>query len=97
MEQEQKVSEAKKAKDALFYQTEHAAKRVSPQELEASNAFAADYMAFLNVSKTEREAVHFAVAELEKHGFVPFQPGMALKAGDKIYQNNRGKAVIAAL
>ena len=35
MEQEQKVSEAKKAKDALFYQTEHAAKRVSPQELEA--------------------------------------------------------------
>ena len=51
MEQEQKVSEAKKAKDALFYQTEHAAKRVSPQELEASNAFAADYMAFLNVSK----------------------------------------------
>ena len=97
MEQEQKVSEAKKAKDALFYQTEHAAKRVSPQELEASNAFAADYMAFLNASKTEREAVHFAVAELEKYGFVPFQPGMALKAGDKIYQNNRGKAVIAAI
>ena len=49
MEQEQKVSEAKKAKDALFYQTEHAAKRVSPQELEASNAFAADYLSLIHI------------------------------------------------
>lgn len=30
-------------------------------------------------------------------GFVPFEPGMELKAGDKIYQVNRNKSVIFAV
>lgn len=38
-----------------------------------------------------------AVAALVQAGFVPFVPGMTLSAGDKVYQNNRGKAVVAAV
>ena len=63
----------------------------------ACEALCKDYMAFLNQSKTEREACANAEALLKEHGFVPFTPGMALKAGDKVYQNNRGKAMIAAI
>ena len=54
-------------------------------------------MAFLNASKTEREAAKNAAALLEEKGFVPFTPDMKLQAGDKIYVNNRGKAIIAAV
>ena len=54
-------------------------------------------MCFLNASKTEREAAKNAAALLEEKGFVPFTPDMQLKAGDKIYVNNRGKAIIAAV
>ena len=38
-----------------------------------------------------------AIAEAEAQGFVAYVPGMALKAGDKVYQNNRGKALTLAV
>ena len=54
-------------------------------------------MAFLNRSRTEREAVCSAIEEAEACGFVPYVPGMPLKVGDKVYQNNRGKALMLAV
>ncbi len=54
-------------------------------------------MAWLNEARTEREAVRSAVAMAEERGFVPYVPGMALKAGDKVYRNNRGKALMLAV
>ena len=51
----------------------------------------------MDAAKTEREATAWAVAEAEKYGFVPFVPGMEVKAGDKIYYNNRGKAIALAV
>ena len=94
---EAKKSAAKEQKEALFAQAKHGALRIDAAQQAESDAFAADYIAFLNASKTEREAVITASALLEKNGFVPFTPGMSLKAGDKIYVNNRGKAIIAAV
>lgn len=94
---ESKTSAAKEKKEALFSKSKHAAARVTEKELAASNAFATDYMTFLNASKTEREAAKFAVEQLEQNGFVPFVPMMKLRAGDKVYVNNRGKAIIAAV
>ena len=52
------------------------------------------YSAFMDAAKTEREATDWAVAEAEKHGFLPLVPGMDLKPGSKVYLNNRGKSII---
>ncbi len=38
-----------------------------------------------------------AVRILEENGFVEYKSGIKLNAGDKIYRNNRGKAIIAAV
>ena len=94
---EEKKSESKQLKEKLFASKKHGALRMSEDDQTACEALCKDYMAFLNQSKTEREACANAEALLKEHGFVPFTPGMALKAGDKVYQNNRGKAMIAAI
>lgn len=88
---------AKELKKALFYQKEHGCKRMSESELKKCDKFSEKYKAFLDAAKTEREANAYAIALLEKHGFTEYHAGMKLKAGDKIYRNNRDKAVLAAI
>ena len=61
------------------------------------NAYCKRYAAFMDECKTEREATAWAVREAEKNGFVPFKPGMSVKPGDKIYYNNRDKAIALAV
>ena len=61
------------------------------------NDYCAGYAAFMDESKTEREATAWAVAEAEKHGFKPFNPHMQANPGDKIYLNNRDKSIILAV
>ena len=61
------------------------------------NAYCKRYAAFMDACKTEREATAWAVREAEKNGFVPFKPGMSVKPGDKIYYNNRDKAIALAV
>ncbi len=60
-------------------------------------AYCASYMAFMDACKTEREATAWAIAEAEKRGFRPFAPGMSVQPGDKIYYNNRDKAIALAV
>ena len=71
--------------------------RITPEQKEEMHAYCKRYAAFMDASKTEREATAWAVAEAEKYGFVPFVPGMEVKTGDKIYYNNRGKAIALAV
>ena len=71
--------------------------RITPEQREEMNAYCKRYMAFMDACKTEREATAWAVAEAEKNGFKPFVPGMDAKPGDKIYYNNRGKAIALAV
>ena len=71
--------------------------RISAEEKAEMNAYAKRYMAFMDACKTEREATAWAVAEAEKRGFKPFTPGMTVQAGDKIYYNNRDKAIALAV
>ena len=61
------------------------------------NAYAKRYMAFMDASKTEREATTWTVREAEKLGFKPFVPGMSIQPGDKIYYNNRDKSIALAV
>ena len=71
--------------------------RITPEQKEEMNAYSKRYMAFMDACKTEREATARAIKEAEKYGFVPFVPGMEVKPGDKIYYNNRDKAIALAV
>lgn len=53
--------------------------------------YAEGYKTFIDEGKTEREACAFAVAAAKANGYVPFEFGKKLKAGDKVYYDNRGK------
>ena len=55
------------------------------------------YAAFMDACKTEREATTWAVEIAEKHGFKAIESGMKLNPGDKVYKNNRGKAIMLAV
>ena len=53
--------------------------------------YAKGYCRFIDEGKTEREACAFVAKEAEAKGYKPYEFGMELKAGDKVYYNNRGK------
>ena len=86
---------AKEYAEKLLYTPEYAADKQADVKEKAA-AFAEGYKKFMDSAKTEREAVTTAVAMLEKAGYVPFDQAKQYKAGDKVYLNNRGKALIAA-
>ena len=71
--------------------------RITPEQREEMNAYCRRYMAFMDACKTEREATAWAVREAEKRGYKPFTPGMDVKPGEKIYYNNRDKAIALAV
>ncbi|MBQ9010273.1 MAG: aminopeptidase [Clostridia bacterium] len=66
---------------------------------EPINAFAEDYKAFLDRSKTERECVSTSVELAESAGFVNLKTvlrnGQKLKAGDRVYRNWMNKSFMA--
>ena len=60
-------------------------------------AFSDSYIGFLNSTKTEREAHKSIIKELEQNGFTNINDTDSLNVGDKVYFNNRGKSVFAAI
>ena len=90
-------TKAEQLREELCMKPSDATKSMTADEIAAADDYCEGYKAFLNEVKTEREAVTYAIREAEARGFVAYEPGMALKAGDKIYQNNRGKALMLAV
>ena len=90
-------TEGKELKKALFSGKKNAYLRMKSEDVKKCDKFCDGYKKFLDAAKTEREAVEYTVKLLNDHGFVEFKPGMGLKEGDKVYVNNRGKAVIMAV
>ena len=84
-------------RESLLMAPKNGYTKLSAEQREEMNAYAKRYMAFMDAAKTEREATDWAVVEAEKNGFKPFVPGMDAKPGDKIYYNNRGKAIALAV
>lgn len=93
---EEKIDAKELAKELLMDRT-HSAVKVGAKELGKADKFAEGYKAFLNAAKTERETVTWAVKAAEEAGFEPFDPEKKYKAGDKVYYNNRGKAMCLAV
>lgn len=84
-------------REALLYSPKNGYDRLTAQDEIAMHSYCEDYKKFLDAGKTERECVSAAVTLAKEHGFVPFQRGMVLKPGSKVYQVNRGKALTLAI
>lgn len=84
----------KELQEKLAFKFPHIGKD-APAQIEESAAFCEGYKAFLDRGKTERECVNAAVEMLTKAGYVEFEPNKRYNPGDKVYRNNRGKAIIA--
>lgn len=80
---------------ALLWETPHIAKE-APAQVEEAAAFCEGYKKFLDAGKTERECVSEAIKMLTAAGYTEFDEKVAYKAGDKVFWNNRGKALVAA-
>lgn len=77
----------------LKYKRKNVYKEADGEKLEEIYAFAEGYKAFLDSSKTERDAAVTAQKLAEENGFKPFSFSEKLKAGDKRYFINRYKNV----
>ena len=84
-------------REKLLYQQKNGYDLISEKEKTAVKLYCDEYMAYLNESRTEREAVSQAIILAEKKGFRPYTRGMTLKKGDKVYVSNRGKALMLAV
>ena len=87
----------KNLRDDLFYEQKNGYDLIDTDERIAVEDYCEGYKAYLNVSRTEREAVKEAIALAQEHGFVPFEPGMDIQPGMKLYRSNRGKALLLAV
>lgn len=94
---EKTKTEAAKLQEQLIFKGKNGAEHLSRADIAAAFAYCEGYKAFMNSSKTEREAVRTAVALAEQNGFKPFDPGARYNPGDRVYSVNRGKAVILAV
>ena len=89
--------DAKAWKEKVLREKKNGYDRLAAGDREAMDAYCQGYKAFLDAGKTERECVAEGIRLAEAQGFKPYVRGMALKAGDKIYQNNRGKMLLLAV
>ena len=71
--------------------------RMNEEERKATMAYGEDYKEFLDIARTERLAVTEIVKQAEAAGFIPLYDCKELKAGDKVYWNQKGKSVVMAV
>ena len=89
-----------KLSDKLFLNLKNCWEGIDAKTDKEVENFAAAYKQFLDMGKTERECVDVICELLEKNGFKNIEKlaaGAKLKAGMKIYQNIRGKSILAAV
>ena len=92
-----KKKEDTKLREDLFYEQKNGYDLIDAKEAVAVEKYCEGYKAYLNDARTEREAVRSAIELAEKAGFVPFEPGMEIEPGMKLYRSNRGKALLLAV
>lgn len=94
MAQEKEKSEGKLLEEQLVWKFPHIGKK-APQQVEEAASFCEGYKTFLNEGKTERECVRAAVRMLEAAGYQPLDLSRKYQPGDKVYQVNRQKSILA--
>jgi len=84
-------------KDVLFYKRKATYSTIGEQEMSRAEEYCDEYKKFLDAAKTERESVSEAIKLASNRGFVPFERGMELKTGAKVFRSIGGKAIILAV
>ena len=97
MENNKELTRGEQLRKALTYQKKNGYDRLLPGEQETMDAYCEAYKKFLNRSKTERECVSNAVLLADAAGFKPYQRGMELNPGDRVYRVNRDKSIMLAV
>ena len=93
MAEEKEKSVGKKLEEELTWKFPHIGQE-APQQVEEAAAFCEGYKEFLDKGKTERECVKLAVELLVKAGYQELDVTRQYQPGDKVYQVNRGKALL---
>ena len=83
--------------DKLFFTLKNCWESIDEKTGKEVESFARDYRKILDRGKTEREFSAAAVELLEKQGFTDLKKLKAVKAGAKVFQHIRGKALVAAV
>ena len=84
-------------KEKLMMKNENIFKNTTLKQQQDALDFCEGYKKFLAVAKTEREACETVEKLAIDAGFVNVEKKKTLKPGDRIYLNNRGKAIILAV
>ena len=79
--------------NTLRYEKKTVFEKAGKDVVDAAYEYAKGYAAYLDASKTEREATAESIRIAEAAGYRPYSFGMPMKAGDKLYFNNRDKNV----
>jgi len=92
-------TKSQKLEDKLFFKLKNCWEEINEKTEKEVEELASSYKQFLDMGKTERECVEAACELLEKNGFtdVDTLKEKSFKTGMKIYQNIRGKSVLAAV
>ena len=93
----EKKSAANLLEEKLLVQRKNAAETLTEAQIRECDDFCEGYKNFMDSAKIEREAVIYSEELLKSKGFKEFQKGMKLSAGDKLFLNNRGKAILMAV
>ncbi len=84
--------------DKLTYEPLNGWKTIQTGEKDEMYRFCDHYKTFLNIGKTEREAILYTIERAEENGFVSLEALMLtdkiLKPGDKVYTVNREKGIM---
>ena len=92
------MSEERKAlREKLLSQRKNGYDRIKAEELPAMERYCGLYKTFLQQGKTERECARKTVELAQQAGFRPYERGMVLSGGDKVYRVNRDKSVMLAV
>ena len=78
-------------KDTLSYKKQTVYEKADATTVKQAFDYAENYKRYLDEGKTEREALKASIAIAEAKGFSEYHLGDKIKAGDKLYFNNRGK------
>jgi len=91
------MTEKEKLENSLFRKTKTGWEGLDENKKQEIFNYCQNYMNFLNCSKTEREIVKSAKEMAEAKGFKNIREYENLKAGDKVYYDNRGKSMYLAV
>ncbi len=77
--------------NSLSYEKKTVYAKAGDKIVKVAFEYAEDYKKYLDAAKTEREAVKASIALAEAKGFKEYKLGDKMKAGDKLYYNNKNK------